>query len=33
LCVTCISVENIYSDAHTIEIDQEIISVFITKVD
>ena len=33
LCVTCSSVENIISDAHTIEINQEIISVFITTVD
>ena len=33
LCVTCNSVESINSDAHTIEIDQEIISVFITRVD
>jgi isoleucyl-tRNA synthetase len=33
LCVTCNSVENINSDAHTIEIDQEIISVFIARVD
>lgn len=33
LCVTCSSVENIISDAHTIEINQELISVFITTVD
>jgi len=33
LCVTCSSVESINSDAHTIEIDQEIISVFIARVD
>lgn len=33
LCVTCSSVENIISDAYTIEINQEIISVFITTVD
>jgi isoleucyl-tRNA synthetase len=33
LCMNCTSVESITSNAHTIEIDQESLSVFITKID